>query len=632
MLKINYRPEIDGLRAWAVLSVLVFHFYPSALPYGFLGVDLFFVISGYLIATYIFVENEKKQFSFSIFYLRRVKRILPVTLIVLSATFLFSLPILIGADLTRFLKSLLSTVTFTANVFFWRDGGYFAANDALKPLLHMWSLGVEEQFYLLFPLVFFLILKYIRASMQRLLAVSLISILSFGCYFFLLNSGGANPAFFLTPFRAWQFGAGVIAALIYQNYGFAHRPIQMCLALFVLLLGCSVAPNLIAPGFLVTVSTAFFLSRRYVHVRYVSAYFSNAIIQKIGFISFSLYLWHWPILVFIKYITVDSPSELVVFFGLLITVALSILSYIYIEKPFRELLKPTTALRFSVSLIVILMVSAFAILHSHSLDKNVNQITQIAAATQTNFRCEITEYLPYGRSRACVINKDLSKTYEIALIGNSHAQMYVPSIQGLLRTKGERGLLIPLNGCLPTTDININADCLRLARLNYEAFIADTSVKTVVFGLTWYQNELFKEQFGTISDPNRTVLSKSLIDLVKKVESTGRKVFLIGPLQIPNYDLPSVLSRRLKFGHLTNKEIDDQLRVSRVGFDREFGEAITLLSTTLGDQFILPSQVFCDSQFCYYGGKDGIYFADSNHLSRVGSMKVAGVFQRIVRD
>jgi peptidoglycan/LPS O-acetylase OafA/YrhL len=153
------RIDIDVLRAISVISVIVFHLDKSFFPLGYLGVDIFFVISGYLITKIIIRDLNNKQFSFRNFYLRRIRRILPALLIVLFTTLLVAFSILLTSDFKVFTESLLASLGFFPNIYFWITGGYFGSNDELKPLLHLWSLGVEEQFYLFFPIVFLFIFK-----------------------------------------------------------------------------------------------------------------------------------------------------------------------------------------------------------------------------------------------------------------------------------------------------------------------------------------------------------------------------------------------------------------------------------------------------------------------------------------
>jgi peptidoglycan/LPS O-acetylase OafA/YrhL len=187
----DYRREIDGLRALAVSAVVLYHFWPDTFDYGYLGVDVFFVISGFLITLYIYEELSNGSFSLKNFYQRRIVRILPVTLFVLSATSFFALIILIGADYDRFIESLIASLSFTSNIYFWRDGGYFGQADSLKPLLHFWSLSVEEQFYLFFPVLFLIVFKFTKSFSVHLFVLVVLSLISLLLFLYMLRIG--NP-------------------------------------------------------------------------------------------------------------------------------------------------------------------------------------------------------------------------------------------------------------------------------------------------------------------------------------------------------------------------------------------------------------------------------------------------------
>ena len=175
----NYRKEINVLRAIAVSAVLFYHFNPHVFKYGYLGVDIFFVISGFLITLYIYKENLNSKFLFSTFYKRRIIRILPITLVVVFFSLIASKFVLLDTDFNRFLESFIASLGFLANIFFWKTGGYFGESDSLKPLLHIWSLSVEGQYYLFFPIFFFFILKFIKSFRFIIIVFFFIFIKSF---------------------------------------------------------------------------------------------------------------------------------------------------------------------------------------------------------------------------------------------------------------------------------------------------------------------------------------------------------------------------------------------------------------------------------------------------------------------
>ncbi len=172
------------------------------------------MISGYLITKIIYKSHIDNNFSYLDFYLRRIRCILPAALVMMLVSALVALTILIAADLERFSKSLLASLDYISNIYFWRTGGYFSTSDELKPLLDLWSLGVEEQFYVLFPALFTLLLKIINKLILRILIILLICLISYGLNFYLILIGGSNRAFFLLPTRIWQFGIGILFALI----------------------------------------------------------------------------------------------------------------------------------------------------------------------------------------------------------------------------------------------------------------------------------------------------------------------------------------------------------------------------------------------------------------------------------
>lgn len=623
---LHHRREIDGLRALAVTAVIIFHFFPNALPSGYLGVDLFFVISGYLITLLISKQAIKNEFRFSSFYLKRIKRILPAMLAMLIASSIMATWILLAPDLQRYAKSQLATLSFIANIYFWRTGGYFSTSDELKPLLHMWSLGVEEQFYLLFPVILIIIFRFIGPQSLKISALLLIAICSYGINIYITNIGGSNPAFFLLPTRIWQFSIGGFFALLpsIKSENSLRLHFLFFAGLALILINFIAPPTQIPSATLLTIGTGFILWNKLNSSSIPLRLLITKPVELVGLCSFSLYLWHWPILVFLKYIYVDEVPLHMLTIALLATILISYLSWKYIESPFRNGVSIKATLYAIIISYIVLTIYATIILALKGLPaRDTALANSIASAIDSNYRCPPTSYRLYGASRGCLIG-DTKDIPSLALLGNSHAQMYAPAIIESLNRHHESGLIIPLNGCLPTIDLNISTECLKMAEINFQAIKKDKNLRTVIIAMTWYSNDLVDKSGAQVSDPSFIYREKSIMTLIDNLSKSGKETYLVGPIAIPNFDFASVASRNIKFGNATKKS-----SVTRASFDRQFKPLISAISNQLQDRLILPHEVLCDQQDCNFTDEKGSYFSDSNHLSEYGTQKVQKLFNPI---
>ena len=340
--ELTYRAEIDGLRAVAVSMVIVFHFFPTLLSNGYLGVDIFFVISGFLISQQLLKIRGRSTYEIiKDFYSRRIKRLFPALFLFLALTHIFIAQFFLASDLNNFENSLLSAYTFWSNFYFWRDGGYFGGADQLKPLLHIWSLSVEEQFYIFAPITI-LILKKISARVRYalLLGVMIITFLSFFLWVYLVNIGGQNPAFFLLPTRIWQFGIGAFIAISNHTIGRSNKHINLnsisfTFGLILILLGIFVKIGEQSQTLLITLGTAIFIYFSKNTNSILLNIFRTKILLFFGRISYSLYLYHWPIAVALNYYFIDRIPYLYSFCGIILSIVLGWISFTLIEKRFR---------------------------------------------------------------------------------------------------------------------------------------------------------------------------------------------------------------------------------------------------------------------------------------------------------
>lgn len=335
----NYRPEIDGLRAIAVLSVILFHAGLRAVPGGYLGVDIFFVISGYLITSIIVTEMEAGEFSFAAFYERRARRILPAMMVVVLTCVPFVLFFMLPREIFEFSKSVLAVCAFVSNIFFWAQSGYFDAGAELKPLLHTWSLGVEEQFYFGFPILLTILLRLGRKGAAVVFGCIAIASIGYAQW----GPQTKEATFFLIPSRIWELLAGAVMALSPIESLRARLPNRALelLGLFgVVLLGYGIFhySEHRYPGFrsLPPVLGASLVILFATQQTKVGRLLGSPIPVSIGLISYSAYLWHQPVFVFARLNGLGSGGVAVALALTAASVCLAGVTYIFIERPARD--------------------------------------------------------------------------------------------------------------------------------------------------------------------------------------------------------------------------------------------------------------------------------------------------------
>jgi len=332
----KYRPDIDGLRAVAILSVVGFHAFPEKVQGGFIGVDVFFVISGFLISTIIFSSLERGRFSFFEFYVRRIRRIFPALIFVMFVCFVVGWFTLLSYDFKSLGKHISAGAIFVSNFVLWKESGYFDAAAETKPLLHLWSLAIEEQFYIFWPIFMFFAWK---RRWNFLFITLVIGVASFIINIY-LTTVNQTAAFYLSTSRFWELMSGGLLAYIAL-----HKPklnnlyenIQALIGFSCLIAGLFLLNKSSAfPGYwallpvigsvlIISAGSGAYLNR---------VFLANKIMIWIGLISYPLYLWHWPILSYLR-ITEGEPSFQLKLFAIVLSVLLAWLTVKYVEYPFR---------------------------------------------------------------------------------------------------------------------------------------------------------------------------------------------------------------------------------------------------------------------------------------------------------
>lgn len=331
----DYRKEIDGLRALAILPVVLFH---SGLPmfnWGYIGVDIFFVISGYLITCIIFPKIEKREFAFSWFYENRIRRLFPALFLMITLSSLISLFLLDPIKLEEFSFSVFSSIFFYSNFFFWQEIDYFESNSELMPLLHTWSLSIEEQFYILFPILLIFLVRFMHKRLLSIIfAIGMVSVVLwiYGNVYF------QTATFYLPITRAWELIAGAFLAIFVYKYGYLENKYSSTIGLFIIFFSFYIfsfggsAKNIFM--LLPVLGTLMILAAKN-HSSFLKLLLQNKISIFFGLISYSLYLFHQPVFAFAKIYFIDlGYIEIIAFIGF--SILLSFFSWNYVEKIFRK--------------------------------------------------------------------------------------------------------------------------------------------------------------------------------------------------------------------------------------------------------------------------------------------------------
>ncbi len=453
----DYRPDIDGLRAISVLLVVFYHLGVSFAQAGFIGVDVFFVISGFLITKHILFDYEKGTFRLSQFYLRRMRRILPAVLTVLVVTTIISFYVFLPNDLLNYTKSMLATLLSVSNLYFFKTIhlGYFSTDAKVFPLLHTWTLGVEEQFYIVWPLVLLVMLK--RLSVRGVFVLS--SILCFCSFviYYVYHWHHVLAVFYLPITRGFELLLGVLLAIIWK------RQIQCSSKLFndiisiiglglIIYAGCFLKAD-DYPGVFILFpcigAVMLIYSGREDGI--VNRLLSLKLIVFIGLVSYSLYLWHWPFIAFTNYFNVPITASIAA--GILfLSFGLSIITWGCVEQPFRFKFKFGLLKTFSFFIVIpVLIVAAILFFLKKHPEFSFNTIStkayKIANNKDLTGGCPMdTGALTPSINTHCWVGDQKAKRTSVLIVGDSHTMAITGMMQVLLSDAGLKGRLVAQSG------------------------------------------------------------------------------------------------------------------------------------------------------------------------------------------
>lgn len=457
---VNYRNDIDGLRAIAVMGVIFYHFGIGSISGGFVGVDVFFVLSGYLIGGITFSQLQSSQFTFTNFYFRRIRRLFPVYVFVMLVTFIVAYSIMLPIDFREFGQSIFASTIYISNVLFFLEAGYFDSSSHLKPLLHTWSLSIEEQFYLLFPF-----LAWLTSKLSRSWVFAFFTLLTAASFIFsvLYIEKDSTAVFYLYPFRAWELFLGVILAINVVPE-IRNKTVGSMLSiigiLMILIPYFSYDNSTLFPGYsalLPCVGTALVLHSGSQGYHVIHKILASSIPSFIGKISYSLYLWHWPIFVFYVY---DKQNELTLSSSLmllLLTFVLSVSSWKFIETPFRKGNILFSRSKLSVFASTAIVSGAFLLvgyyIHvNNGMPSRLNQEQSSFSDIQLFGplpNCEEHNNDVYPNIRHCKLGEPQSSEKYTLIWGDSHAGAFA---QGILKSFNgrDKDLLLAWSGGCPT--------------------------------------------------------------------------------------------------------------------------------------------------------------------------------------
>lgn len=651
---IPYEPHLDGLRALAVLAVVFFHCGFALFPQGFLGVDVFFVISGYLITSILRRELARTaQLRFGNFYLRRGRRLLPNLFLMLGVTALLAPVFLKSEEVQALGKSVVAAAAYLSNVHFFRQIGYFAPAAEDYPLLHTWSLAAEEQFYLVWPILLYFSYRGWRTSQRNHAAAIniVLGLLSLGACV-AAQFGYRDHAFYLTPFRVWEFSFGALFVLsppkrllaLLESSGAAATLISYCAVIGLIAVMCipgwpdglSILANMAAVLFAGLLIFCVPRSGR----NAVSIALTSRPAGYIGNISYSLYLWHWPIIVFYRMMHPGESSVVDGLIALVLCVVPACAAYHLVEKPLRtskrveRILSPARAAAIA-TLCTMLFVGIGLMLWRQGPTTYSDSTLELAARAAHDVNPRRADCLANYENTSlppqqlCATQSTDLPAPTVFVWGDSHADALAPGLVDAL-PHGYRVIQRTKTGCAPLLGIDIElrgrdySECTQFNSQVSAEVKATAQVALVVMAARW--NYYF---FGELDarlppgDAQTRRLQSALHDTIGAFSAQDIPVLIVGTVPEFDWDVPACLSRSVHFGsshtacNLERRNID-----MRSGFTNKIlRDTADSVATTA---FVDPMELLCKDESCLASIDAGtILYSDKDHLTTEGARRVA---------
>lgn len=639
-LQLSYRADVDGLRAIAVVAVIMFHFFPNFLKGGFAGVDVFFVISGYLVTSIIYTSLSKDTFSFLIFYKKRIKRLFPSLIIVLSFCLIVGWITLLSNEFSLLSKHVFAGSAFFSNFLLLSESGYFDKTSDLKPLLHLWSLCIEEQFYLFWPILLWSFRKNFNFLIKALIAIFTISLI------LNLKLVKSHPdfTFYMLPTRLWELAFGgllpfyeiakdkIIKFKWISPFKRDWSPLGIVLIAlsFILLSEGKAYPGKYA--ILPVFGTGFLLLST--HTATVNRFLTNKPLVYIGLISYPLYLWHYPLISFANIIFSGEVPLLVKVSLLLISFFLACFTYEFLEKPIRH--KPESnkiALIICTLLFVVGMSGLLTSLRKSPTSLHLK--TEEERSSSNPFRASIDTkeskecIKRFIKIEMCAISS-INQNPTIALVGDSHANHLYPGLTKIFKQKGENLLLLAKSGTPPLVGVISKRNPDSSLEDAFDLVLNNPTIHTIILSAFWgsyynkegvhVSNYIYKNNIADNLFPKEInqgkIFEQSLIRTIKKIQSSGKKLILFYDVPSLPFHLEQCLPRPFK-----KRQIDCTFstEIEKTRNDYKHAFEVALKQKNNIEVFDLEKSI-CDVQKCSIY-KNGIFlYSDDHHLSTQGSI------------
>lgn len=619
---LKYRPDIDGLRAIAISLVVIFHAFPNIRPGGFIGVDVFFVISGYLISKIIFEEYAQNKFSFLKFYIHRINRIFPALILVMLACYGFGWFNLLADEFKLLGKHIAAGASFISNWILWNESGYFDRTSEAKPLLHLWSLGVEEQFYLIWPVLAGICIRW-RFSILKCAAVIAVSTFAINL---LIVFSDANPAsaFYLPQARFWELMVGAILAHqsqsnLLQNLSGRQRD-YLSITGLALIVACAFLISKTAPfpGFwaLMPVFGSAALIAAGSNALCNRLFLSLKPVVWIGLISYPLYLWHWPLLSFEFILRGEQAPVLTRLIAIAVSVLLATLTYLFIEKPIRfGKHKGIKAL----VLVIVMLITGYQGFNTYYRDGLVFRLRHLESRLPP-------ELLALGQNpgpSTSHANKEAPGTLTankqvIYLWGDSYAGHLVA---GYEEQFGNQFQIVHLDGGCPAlfdTELSNRKNCPQWAKTNFERVIKERPAR-LILAANW-------TDYANWSDIAKTI---------KSLQANGyTQIDLVGPA--PQWKDTLYKQLYLHYAFNRNKDGDSYHVPYRMTFGlkpnfMQIEPQMKQLAQQLGVPYLSIVDILCNVDGCitrFGDTPDKLSSFDGGHLTTYTSEYVVKGFSK----